>query len=147
MRMKLAIGVLLAASTVSTLSAHILVSPPQSKAGATQKYEMRVHNEGKVAATGIDLDVPDGVIVTEVAKPASGTFTTKMTGNRITSITWEVSVQPGKYLALPFTATNPDKAVDVHWNVREHLADGSVVEWSDKAGAKQKGSVTKLTQP
>ena len=53
-------------------------------------------------------------------------------------------MQPGKYVALPFTARNPDTATELHWNMREHMADGSVVEWSDKPGAKQKGAVTKL---
>jgi uncharacterized protein YcnI len=135
--------VLLAVSTAA-LSAHVMVSPPQSKPGATQKYEVRVHNEAKVAATSIELEIPAGVTVTDVAKPATGTSTTKTDGGRVTAIIWQVDVQPTKYLALPFTAKNPDSASDLHWNVREHLADGSVVEWSDKPGAKQKGSVTKL---
>jgi|SRR5579862_8631686 len=144
MRRRGSIVLLLAASAATTLSAHVMVSPPQSKTGATQKYELRVHNELKVAATSVDLDIPDGLTVTEVAKPAVGTFTTKKTGDRITAITWKIDVQPMKYLALPFTAKNPDAATDLHWNVREHLADGSVIEWSDKPGAKEKGSVTKL---
>jgi len=145
MRNKLVIGVLLAIPTLTTVSAHVMVSPPQSKAGAAQKYEVRVHNESKVAATSIDLDIPDGVIVTDVAKPASGKYSTKTTGNRTTAITWEINVQPSKYVALAFTATNPDAAAELHWNVREHLADGSAVDWSDKPGSKEKGSVTKLT--
>ena len=66
-------------------------------------------------------------------------------GDRITSITWKVDVQPTKYLALPFTAKNPEGARDLHWTAHEHLADGSVVDWSDKPGSKEKGSVTKLT--
>ena len=144
MRMKLSAALLIAASAVTSLSAHLTVSPLQSKAGATQKYEARVHNEGKIAATSIDLEIPDGVTVTEVAKPATGTYTTKTTGDRITAITWQIDVQPSKYVALPFIANNPDGAADLHWNIREHLADGSVVDWSDKPGSKEKGSVTKL---
>jgi len=144
MRTKLSISFLIAALAAVSLSAHLMVSPLQSKAGATQKYEARVHNEGKIAATAIDLDIPDGVTVTEVAKPATGSFTTKTTGNRITMITWQVEVPPNKYVAMPFTAKNPDNVAELHWNLREHLADGSVVDWSDKPGSKQKGSVTKL---
>jgi uncharacterized protein YcnI len=144
MRTKLWVVLLLAASAAASLSAHIMVSPTQSKAGAMQKYEVRVHNELKVAATSIDLDIPDGVTVTDVVKPAAGTYTTKTTGNRITAITWQIDVQRNKYVALPFTAKNPDGSADVHWSLREHLADGSVIDWSDKPGAKEKGSVTKL---
>jgi len=142
MRMKLSVILLLASA--ASLSAHVMVSPLQSKAGATQKYEVRVHNEAKVAATSVDLDIPDGVTVVDVAKPAAGNYTTKKAGERITSITWQIDVQPTKYVALPFTAKNPDGAADLHWNLHEHLADGSVVDWSDKPGAKEKGSVTKL---
>jgi uncharacterized protein YcnI len=144
MRTKMSVILLLAASAATTLSAHLVVSPLQSKAGATQKYEVRVHNESKVAATSIDLEIPAGVTVTDVAQPATGTFTTQKSGDRVTGITWQVNVAPSKYVALPFTAKNPDGETELHWNLREHLADGSVVDWSDKPGAKEKGSVTKL---
>jgi uncharacterized protein YcnI len=143
MRMKLSV-VVLAASAVTSLSAHVMVSPPQSTAGALQKYELRVHNESKIAATSVDLEVPDGVTVTEVTKGPAGTFTTKMSGNRITAITWQIDVQPTKYVALPFIAKNPDSGTELRWTMHEHLADGSTVDWSDKPGSKEKGSVTKL---
>ena len=145
MRMKVPVALLLAVSAVTSVSAHLTVSPLQSKAGTVQKYETRIHNEAKVAVTSIDLDVPDGVTVTEVAKPAAGSFATKTAGDRITVISWTVDVQPGKYLALPFTAKNPDGVAELHWRLHEHLADGSVVDWSDAPGAKEKGSVTKLS--
>jgi uncharacterized protein YcnI len=143
MTLAAAIALLAAAS----LSAHVMVSPTLSKAGATQKYEVRVHNELKVAATSVEVEIPEGVMVTDVAKPAAGSATPKKTGDRITSITWQVEVPPNKYLALVFTAKNPDAAKDLHWTVHEHLADGTVVDWSDKPGSKEKGSVTKLANP
>ena len=142
---RVAIGALVTFSAAASLSAHVMVSPTQSKTGATQKYELRVHNEAKVAATSVELEIPDGVTVTDIAKSASGTSTTKKSGDRITSITWQVDVQPTKYIALPFTAKNPEGARDLHWTAHEHLADGSIVDWSDKPGSKEKGSVTKLT--
>jgi uncharacterized protein YcnI len=142
--MKRLVVVLLAASATASLSAHVMVSPPQSKAGATQKYEVRVHNEAKVAVTSIELEIPDDVTVTTVAKPVAGSYATKTNGDRIKSVSWQIDVQPNKYVALPFTAKNPDGPAELHWNVREHLADGSVVDWSDKPGAKEKGSVTKV---
>lgn len=145
MRMKLTWGTALAIATVASLSAHVIVSPTVSKSGVVQKYEVRVHNEGKVAATSIDVDIPDGVTVVDVAKSANGTATTKKSGDRVTGITWKIDVQPGKYVALPFTARNPETAAELHWALHEHLADGSTVDWSDKPGSKEKGSVTKLS--
>jgi uncharacterized protein YcnI len=145
MRLRIPMATMLAVGAAASLSAHVMVSPLQSKIGTTQKYEVRVHNEAKVAAKSVDLDIPDGVMVTEVGKTPAGTFTTKKTGDRITVITWQIDVQPNKYVALPFTAKNPDAPEDLHWTLHEHLADGSTVDWSDKPGAKEKGSVTKLT--
>ena len=63
------IAVVLAAASVS---AHIMVSPPQSKTGQTQKYELRVHNEEKVATTEVDLQIPDGVNVLSVCTAPAG---------------------------------------------------------------------------
>ena len=124
--------------------AHIMVSPPESKAGITQNYELRVHNEGKVATTTLELEIPEGITVLDVATPAAGSYDTAKMGTRITAVTWRVDVQPGKYVALKFSAKNPDSVKEVRWNVRQHLSDGSVVEWSDKPGAKEKASVTKI---
>ena len=146
MRVTLSIGLVLAASVFTSLSAHVMVSPPQSTAGALQKYELRVHNESRTAATSIDLEVPDGVTVTEVTKRPAGTFTTTMTGNRITTITWKIDVQPTKYVALPFIARNPDGATELRWTMHEHMADGSIVDWSDKPGSKEKAAVTKIAK-
>ena len=145
MRLKTAMCAAIAMLAAASLSAHVMVSPTISKTGATQKYEVRVHNELKIAAKSVEVEIPDGVTVTDVAKPAAGTATPKKSGDRITSITWQVDVQPNKYLALVFTAKNPDAAKDLHWTVHEHLADGTSVDWSDKPGSKEKGSVTKLT--
>ena len=145
MRSRIMLTGVLALAGLASLSAHVMVSPLQSKIGLAQKYEVRVHNEAKVAATSVDLDIPDGVMVTDIGKTSAGTFTTKKAGDRITVITWQIDVQPTKYVALPFTAKNPDAATDLHWTLHEHLADGSTVDWSDKPGSKEKGSVTKVT--
>src|SRR5262249_12699771 len=125
---------------------HVMVSPPESKSGAVQKYEVRVHNESKLATTAVDLDIPDGVTVTDVAKPAAGSFTNRKSGDRIRPSPRQIDRQPSKYLALPFTAKNPQGA-ELKWALHQHLSDGSVVDWSDQPGAKEKGSVTKLAAP
>lgn len=127
--------------------AHVTVSPTQSKPGVTQNYELRVHNEGKLTTTALDLEIPEGISVLEVAKPASGTFVTIKAGDRVTTVMWKVDVPSNTYVALKFTARNPERAGELRWNVRQHLADGSVVDWSDKPGAKQKAAVTKVAAP
>jgi uncharacterized protein YcnI len=143
--MKRAFALLLALPVLGVaLSAHVMVSPPQSKAGITQNYELRVHNESKVATTAVELQIPADITVVDVSTPTVGTVDTPKTGDRITAINWKVNVDPSKYVALKFQAKNPSHSTDVHWNVRQHLADGTVVEWSDSPGAKEKASVTSI---
>lgn len=128
----------------TVVSAHVMVSPPQSKAGATQTYELRVHNESKVATSSLELQIPKDLTVVSVQQAPSGTtLDTPKAGDRVTAINWTVNVEPGKYVALKFEARNPASG-ELHWNVRQHMADGSVVDWSDAAGSKQKASVTTL---
>lgn len=145
--MKRALSItVLVVGCAAALSAHVMVSPPQSKPQATQTYELRVHNESKLATTAVELQIPNGLTVLSVQQPASGSLDTLKTGDRITAINWKVDVEPSKYVALKFEARNPASG-ELHWNVRQHMADGSIVDWSDAPGAKQKASVTTLGAP
>ena len=76
MRWKIGLALLVTAMVGRGLSAHIMVSPPQSTSGTTQKYEVRVHNEEKIAATSIELEVPEAATVLDVGKPPTGTVST-----------------------------------------------------------------------
>jgi len=124
--------------------AHVTVAPQQSGQGATQIYKVRVHNEEKIATTSIELDIPEGVTVTSVAPVAGGKSSSAKSGDRIVKITWDTEVPPAKYVELAFTAKNPATATSIQWNVHQHMADGKVIEWSDKAGAHGKPSLTKI---
>ena len=125
---------------VATASAyaHVTVTPQQSQAGATQVYKVRIHAEGKTATTGVDLAIPEGITVLEVAKPATGTFETVKAGTRITAIKWKVDVAIGKFVELAFTAKNPAAGTEVNWAPTQHLADGSAEEWAGKTGTQTK---------
>ena len=145
--MKSVFAVLLSIVVLGTaVSGHVMVSPPQSKAGITQTYELRAHNESKLATTALELQVPAEITVLKVEPLAEiGTVDTPKSGDRITAINWKVDLAPGKYLALKFQARNPAGGAEIHWSVRQHMADGSVVEWSDAPGAKEKAPVTTIS--
>src|SRR4051812_36745970 len=117
---------------------------PQTTPGASQIYKGRVHNEEKVAATSIELEVPSGITVAAVAPIPGGNITTEKTGDRISRVTWHTEIASNKYVELAFTATNPSKAMQVQWVVHERMADGTVVNWSDAPGAEGKASTTKI---
>jgi uncharacterized protein YcnI len=126
--------------------AHVTVFPQQAPAGASQVYKVRVHNDSKVTTARIEVQIPAGVTVESVAAMATGKSETKKTGDRVTGITWEIEVPPTKYVELAFTAKNPATGASLNWNVKETFKDGSFVEFTDKPGAKEKSSVTKLTR-
>jgi uncharacterized protein YcnI len=124
--------------------AHVTVAPQQSPAGASQVYKVRVHNDAKTPTSSIALQIPDGVLIDAVEPMATGKFDTTKTGNRVTMIMWQIEVPVGKYVELAFTARNPAAGTQLNWNVTEKFTDGSTIEFSDKPGAKEKSSVTKL---
>jgi uncharacterized protein YcnI len=124
--------------------AHVTVFPQQAPAGASQVYKVRVHNDAKAPTSSIALQIPDGVAIEGVAPVATGKFEMTKTGSRVTMITWQIEVPVGKYVELAFTATNPGATGQLNWNVTEKFGDGSTIEFTDKPGAKEKSSVTRL---
>jgi uncharacterized protein YcnI len=52
MRLRLFVVLMVAALAITSLSAHVTVSPLQSKNGGVQKYELRVHNEVRDSTCG-----------------------------------------------------------------------------------------------
>jgi uncharacterized protein YcnI len=126
--------------------AHVTVAPQQAPAGASQVYKVRVHNEGKEPTASIELQVPEGVAIETVAPMATAKSSMRKTGDRVSAITWEIEVPAGKYVELAFTAKNPEAGNQLNWNVTEKFKDGSTIEYTDKPGAKEKSSITRLTR-
>ena len=125
--------------------AHVTVAPQQSPVGTSQVYKVRVHNDGKVPTSSIELQIPAGVTIESVAPLPTGKAEMKKAGDRVTAITWEIEVPVAKYVELAFTAKNPATGNQVNWNITEKFKDGTTIEFTDKAGAKEKSSMTKLT--
>ena len=125
--------------------AHVSVRPRESKAGATEKYTVRVPTEGKVATTSVEVDIPQGVTVNSV-EPADG-VKSEMTreGGRVVSITWTVTIDPGQNREFVFEAKNPTEGSEIVWKAHQRYADGTSSEWVGAAGTRQPAPVTKLT--
>jgi uncharacterized protein YcnI len=137
--------VVLSALAAAPAFAHVTVAPQQSRPGATQEYKVRVHNDGKTPTATVALQFPECVTIAQVAPVAGGTSDMTKVGDRVSVITWKVEVPVGKYVELAFTAKNPAAGKELNWNVTEKFTDGSIVEYTNKPGAKEKSSVTMLT--
>jgi uncharacterized protein YcnI len=124
--------------------AHVSVRPRESKAGAEERYTVRVPTEGSVATTQVMLEIPAGLTVLEVLPHEGATFETTKQGDRITAITWKKEIPPKAAAEFVIRATNPS-AGDLVWKAHQHFADGTVADWVGVAGEKRPASVTKLS--
>lgn len=123
--------------------AHVSVRPKESRAGAEEKYTVRVPTEGTVATTRVQLEIPAGVTVLEVMPHDGATFEASKQGERITAITWKKEIAPKAAAEFVFSARNP-AAGDIVWKAHQHFADGTAADWVGAAGERRPASVTKL---
>jgi uncharacterized protein YcnI len=129
--------------TFAVLGAHVVVTPRESIAGAEQVYTVRVPTEGTVSSTSLELDIPAGMHVMQVAPGDGYTFEVKKDGNRIVSITWKREIKPKEFALFTFTAHNP-QAGALQWKAHQTFADGSMRHWIGERGSKEPASVTTI---
>lgn len=143
MRRHIAAGAFCLALSLVALDAHVVVTPRESTAGAEQTYTVRVPTEGAVSSTSVELDIPAGVHVMQVASGDGFTFDVKKDGNRIVSITWTREIKPKEFALFTFTAHNPQSGA-LQWKAHQTFADGSMRHWIGERGTKEPASVTTI---
>jgi uncharacterized protein YcnI len=124
--------------------AHVTVRPRESKAGATERYTVRVPTEGKVATISVALEIPQGVTVNSVEQADGVKSEMKREGSRVVSITWTVTIDPGHNRELVFVVINPSDATEIIWKAHQRYADGTSSEWIGALGTRQPASATTL---
>jgi uncharacterized protein YcnI len=121
---------------VAALDAHVVVQPSRSAPGAEQVYTLVAMVEGNVASTSVELEIPAGLHVTQVASGEGFTFDVKKDKDRIVAITWKKDMKPKEKPArFTFTAHNPQSGT-LQWKAHQTFADGSVRHWVAERGAK-----------
>lgn len=110
--------------------AHVSISPREAKPGAQQQYTVRVPTEGQVATASVYLQVPEGMIVTEVPPSEGASHEVKKDGDRIIAITWTKEIPPKQSAQFMFTARNPGAAGQITWKVQQRFADGTSRDWT-----------------
>lgn len=134
------VGALLVAAPVW---AHVTVSPRESRAGVSERYTIRVPTEGKVSTVEVELEIPEGMTVTLQA-PLGWKHTLKRTGDRVTSVVWEMEIKPGEFAEFGFYGRNPKGATSVVWKAHQRYADGTATHWVGEPGTRSPASVTTL---
>ena len=125
------------------LDAHVVVTPRESAADAEQIYTVRVPTEGTVSSMSLELEIPAGMHVTQVASGDGFTFDVKKEGDRIVSITWKREIKPKEFSLFTFTAHNPQPGA-LQWKAHQTFADGSMRHWVGERGSKEPASVTTI---
>ena len=125
-------------------SAHVGVTPRESKLGATETYTLRVPSEGGKTTTQVILDVPDGVTIVSVSAPDGGKHEEKKVGDRIVQVTWTIEIKAGASAQLSFVAKNPAQGDSIAWKVHQKYSDDTVSDWVGPAGSRAPAPVTKL---
>ena len=129
--------------SAAALSAHVTVSPKESRPGATEHYTVRVPTDGQVSTVAVELEVPATVSVTDVPTGSDFKVDTRREGNRIVAITWTREIKPRESADFMFMATNPASG-DIAWKARQRFADGTSADWVGVAGDRRPASVTRI---
>ncbi len=110
--------------------AHVTVRPAQSKPGVEEHYTVRVPTEGQVATTSLQLDIPEGVNVTDVPAAQGVPPEVRKSGDRIVSIVWKKEIPPKQSAEFLFTARNPPGGEQITWQARQNFSDGTSRPWT-----------------
>jgi uncharacterized protein YcnI len=143
MTKRIAAGFIYFVLALVVLDAHVVVTPRESAAGAEQIYTVRVPTEGTVSSMSLELEIPAGMHVTQVASGDGFTFDVKKEGDRIVSITWKREIKPKEFSLFTFTAHNPQPGA-LQWKAHQTFADGSLRHWVGERGSKEPASVTTI---
>ena len=143
--MRAAVLMVLVLLTASLVEAHVTVWPQESKAGAGERYTVRVPTEGKITTTEVELDVPADVRVSGVLVGGGFTYDLKRDGDRIVGVTWKQDIKSGETAEFVFFALNPKAAGPVAWKVHQRYADGTSADWTGVDGDRRPASVTRIT--
>lgn len=143
MKRRFAAAFVCLALSLVVLDAHVIVTPRESTAGAEQIYSVSVPNELTVPSTTLELEVPAGMHVIQIATGEGFTFDVKKDGNQIVSITWKREIKPKERAVFTFTAHNPQPGA-LQWKAHQTFADGSMKHWIGERGTKEPASVTTI---
>lgn len=129
---------------VSVASAHVVVSPRESRSGAYEKYVVRVPTEGTVATTSIELEIPAETTFIAVGAPVGYTYELKKSGDRVVGVVWSMKIDPGEFAEFALMARNSKEGKRLTWKAVQHFADGTSTQWTGVAGDKHPASTTML---
>jgi uncharacterized protein YcnI len=122
---------------VSSVSAHVVVTPSEVGVAKRTDFSVGVPNEKDIPTTQVRLVIPEGLEgVTPYVKPG-WTIETKKSGEgeeaKVTEITWKGgSIGEGLRDSFVFRAMAPADPTTLVWKAYQTYSDGTVVSWDQQ---------------
>lgn len=135
----------LVGSFPALVSAHVSVTPSESKTGAYETYTVKVPVEKESNTTKIVLKMPEGAKYVSY-EPVAGFETTFDKTKNI--LTWKATgegIKPGQFMRFSFISSNPEKSTTLKWDAFQYSKDGSIVEWTGDENSDTPHAETKIT--
>jgi uncharacterized protein YcnI len=144
-----AVGSALIAASAHSAAAHAVVFPAEAPTGAYQKYVLRVPNERAFATTRVVITFPTGVRVISFDEVGGWALETASDndGATFTAATWTGTLPVGRFVEFGFIGVNPAEPLTLKWDVIQHYADGTVVEWTGPENSSTPASLTRVVAP
>lgn len=126
--------------------AHVTLNPNESEPKSYDKYDVRVPVEQNDNTIKVELTVPKGVNLENVA-PVDGfkhSFEKDKKGN-ITKVTWKATgkgIGPNEFIEFPIVVANPDKEGSFKWKAVQTYDNGDVVKWDGKEDSEHPAPIT-----
>src|SRR5699024_6267731 len=129
---------------------HVTMNPDTSEPGSYEKYVVRDPVEKEANTTKIELKVPKGVNVVDVAPQETLDHKlSKDDDGNITIITWTAKykgIRPNEFVDLPIQVANPDKEGEFKWDAYQTYDDGETVKWNGDEDAEKPSPMTKVSK-
>lgn len=128
--------------------AHVEVVPPESTAGETQRYGLRVPTEKPIPTVRVEVQFPSELRVLDFETLAGWRLSSQTdTSGRPLGAVWEDgSIPAGQFAEFGLRAQNPDREVELRWTVIQTYADGTEVQWVGPTTADFPAAVSHVRQ-
>lgn len=127
---------LLGMTFIKSADAHVTLNPDKGEPNTYEKYEIRVPVEKNDYTTEVDIEVPKGVQLVNVA-PVQGfkhEFKKDKNGN-ITAVKWEATqngIGPNEFIDFPVVIATTDKEGQFEFKATQKYKNSQDVKWNGK---------------
>src|SRR5918997_1737214 len=125
--------------------AHVTVSPEEVKAGDYETLTVSVPTEKEVPTTEIQVEVPEGFLLSGVQPVSGWDHSFEEDGGIVTAVTFSGGeIRPREFQQFLVQAQAPEEPGEYPWKAIQTYKDGSVVEWTGSPNSEEPASVVEV---